>query len=169
MAEINNALYDTLGDRWYTAFDDPVAILRAVNKAKVPWMLARLPKESDVLDVGCGGGLISNALSEAGHHVTGVDLSPSSLAVAARWDRSGKARYLQADAYALPFPSQSFSAVVRARASPGRNSLLQYAQPHLAELARGHQGDGMVRAKHAAPYAPAPPFPHARRTGRALR
>lgn len=35
-----------------------------------------------VLDVGCGGGLLSEALARAGAHVTGIDLSPAMIEVA---------------------------------------------------------------------------------------
>ena len=35
-----------------------------------------------VLDVGCGGGLLSEALAQAGAHVTGIDLAPGMIEVA---------------------------------------------------------------------------------------
>jgi len=35
-----------------------------------------------VLDVGCGGGLLSEALAQAGAQVTGIDMSPDALSVA---------------------------------------------------------------------------------------
>ncbi|MEI8298267.1 MAG: bifunctional 2-polyprenyl-6-hydroxyphenol methylase/3-demethylubiquinol 3-O-methyltransferase UbiG [Pseudomonadota bacterium] len=37
---------------------------------------------AQVLDVGCGGGLLAEALAGRGAHVTGIDLSPSLLSVA---------------------------------------------------------------------------------------
>ncbi len=36
---------------------------------------ARLPPATDVLDAGCGPGLVAEAFLEAGHEVVGVDLS----------------------------------------------------------------------------------------------
>lgn len=109
--EIDNTIYDTYGDRWYTAWDDPVALLRSETRAKLPWILARLPAGAEVLDVGCGGGFVSNALSAAGFAVTGLDCSADSLRVAERWDATRRARYVHGDAYALPFPDASFGAV----------------------------------------------------------
>ncbi|MFU8783750.1 bifunctional 2-polyprenyl-6-hydroxyphenol methylase/3-demethylubiquinol 3-O-methyltransferase UbiG [Aliidiomarina sp.] len=35
-----------------------------------------------ILDVGCGGGLLSEAMAKAGAHVTGIDMSPDALSVA---------------------------------------------------------------------------------------
>lgn len=37
-----------------------------------------------VIDVGCGGGILSEAMARAGAVVTGIDMSPPALAVAAR-------------------------------------------------------------------------------------
>ncbi|MFZ4714941.1 MAG: bifunctional 2-polyprenyl-6-hydroxyphenol methylase/3-demethylubiquinol 3-O-methyltransferase UbiG [Bacteriovoracaceae bacterium] len=110
--EVNNSIYELYGDRWYTAYDDPIALLRAENKVKTPWIASRIKnQESHVLDVGCGGGFLSNALSNLGFLVTGVDLSQESLNVAERFDSTKKVKYLCANAYELPFPDQSFDVV----------------------------------------------------------
>lgn len=114
MEKVNNDIYDTYGDRWYTADDDPVALLRAESKTKTPWILAKIKEhgylnsESRVLDVGCGAGFLSNDLAKNGLHVTGVDLSEKSLAVAHKFDETKTVHYQTADAYKLPFPDQSF-------------------------------------------------------------
>lgn len=109
--EVDNSIYDNYGDQWYTAVDDPIALLRAENKVKAPWILKRLTKNSTILDVGCGAGFLSNELALAGHKVTGVDLSESSLAVAKRFDTTHSVTYQTADAYALPFADASFDVV----------------------------------------------------------
>ena len=44
--------------------------------------VSRIQAGCRVLDVGCGGGLLAEALAGRGAHVTGIDLSPSLLSVA---------------------------------------------------------------------------------------
>lgn len=113
--EIDNSIYDQYGERWYSAYDDPVALLRAENKAKFPWILNKLRTLCDhkgsILDVGCGGGFLSNELARQGYEVTGVDVSPESLKVAERHDLTRSVKYEVADAYKLPYPDESFDAV----------------------------------------------------------
>ena len=116
MNEVNNEIYEAYGERWYTADDDPIALLRAESKAKLPWVLNEIQKldgnqQKNILDVGCGGGFLSNALAQHGYEVTGVDLSEESLRVAKAHDLSGTITYMPADAYHLPFEDQSFDVV----------------------------------------------------------
>lgn len=113
---IDNSIYDGYGDRWYSAYDDPVALLRAESKAKIPWVEKKIKengidKVASLLDVGCGGGFLSNAFAGLGYQVTGIDISNESLVVAARHDPTGTVRYLCGDAYRLPFPDASFEVV----------------------------------------------------------
>ena len=114
-AAVNNAFYDELGDRWYTAQDDPVALLRAESRLRNPWLSEQISRKhgagARVLDMGCGAGFLSNHLAGEGFAVTGLDASPSSLEVAARHDATGKARYVLGDALRLPFADGSFDAV----------------------------------------------------------
>lgn len=112
MAEkINNAIYEDYGDRWYTAYDDPIALLRAENEAKFPWILDRISKKGTLLDVGCGAGFLTNRMAKEGFQVTGVDLSQESLNVAERYDTTKTAKYIKADACHLPFADDSFDVV----------------------------------------------------------
>lgn len=113
---INNAFYDDLREDWYSASDHPVALLRAENAVRTPWICSEIEKrfskkKTSILDVGCGAGLLTNALAIEGHRVTGVDLSASSLQVASRRDTTRSVDYLEANAYCLPFPNHSFDVV----------------------------------------------------------
>lgn len=112
---INNDFYDGLEGDWYTAQDHPIALLRAENAERAPWVEKEIAKNLEgslyILDVGCGGGFLSNHLAHAGHQVTGIDLSENSLKIAKRYDQTGSVSYLQADAYALPFKNAKFDVV----------------------------------------------------------
>ncbi len=112
---IDNAVYDRLGERWYAADDDPIALLRAEARLRNPWIEERIARErgakARVLDVGCGGGFLSNHLARAGFEVTGLDASAEALAVAARHDATGRVGYVRGDGCALPFEPGSFDAV----------------------------------------------------------
>jgi len=113
---INNDIYENLKERWYTAQDDPVALLRAESKTKSIWILDRLNKNrvfpaAKILDVGCGAGFLSNFLAQKGYRVTGADLSPESLKVAAEHDATQSVCYKVANAYGLPYPNESFDVV----------------------------------------------------------
>ena len=108
---INNDFYEELGDGWYTATDHPIALLRAENKVRVPWILSEIGPRKTVLDIGCGAGILTNALAEKGHTVHGIDLSERSLQVAKTRDATQSVVYKQASGYSLPYPAQTFDVV----------------------------------------------------------
>ncbi len=110
---VENAIYDQLGENWYSAKDDPVALLRAESRLRNPWVATLLRDRglNTVLDVGCGGGLLSNFLAFSGFQVTAVDQSLESLEIARRHDETTSVRYIPANALHLPFEKQSFDAV----------------------------------------------------------
>jgi len=113
---VNNDIYFALGEHWYADKDSPVALLRAESKLRNPWIAARLDeafadRPCRVLDVGCGAGFLSNDIALRGRDVTGLDIATDALAVAHAHDTSGRVRYLEGDALALPFEDDSFEAV----------------------------------------------------------
>lgn len=112
-AEINNAIYNQLQDRWYEANDDPVALLRAESKLVAPWIsetASKLLEQKNLymLDMGCGGGFISNKLAKKGHTVKGIDLSPTSLDVAKKYDSTKSVEYSIGDVTQLNFTPNQF-------------------------------------------------------------
>jgi 2-polyprenyl-6-hydroxyphenyl methylase/3-demethylubiquinone-9 3-methyltransferase len=57
--------------------------LQTINPLRIHFIMERLTIPTpEVLDVGCGGGVLSEALARAGAQVTGIDLSQSALEVA---------------------------------------------------------------------------------------
>jgi SAM-dependent methyltransferase len=79
-----------------------------------PWLTdlyTRLPALAAVLDIGCGCGVpVARSLADAGHQVTGVDISDVQIERARRLVPTGT--FLRADATGLDFPADSFDAVV---------------------------------------------------------
>jgi 2-polyprenyl-6-hydroxyphenyl methylase/3-demethylubiquinone-9 3-methyltransferase len=114
---VNNAFYDDLGERWFKAQDDPVALLRAEGEVKNAWVESQLRKRWDpgfpgsnrVLDLGCGAGFLANRLAISGYEALGIDQSFGSLRMARQ--AGGTARFQQGDALRLPFGDRSFNAV----------------------------------------------------------
>ncbi len=111
MKKVNNEFYDDLADQWHTASDHPIALLRAENRLRNPWIASFFPLPAKILDMGCGAGFLTHELVKLGHGVTGIDLSERSLQTAQKFDQTGRVAYLKADATALPFPDTSFDAV----------------------------------------------------------
>lgn len=68
------------------------------------------PKGALFLDAGCGTGLSSRMLNEAGYHVTGLDLSGINIDKARRGENEGL-KFLQASALDMPFADNTFDAV----------------------------------------------------------
>jgi 2-polyprenyl-6-hydroxyphenyl methylase/3-demethylubiquinone-9 3-methyltransferase len=111
--QVNNDFYDLYGERWYTAQDDPVGLLRAESRTLTPWVLAEIRKRCPgkavhVLDIGCGAGFLANELARHGLKVTGIDASKRSLDIARGHDDTGSVVYRSGDALDLEFPDQSF-------------------------------------------------------------
>ncbi|MEQ1663761.1 MAG: class I SAM-dependent methyltransferase [Bdellovibrionales bacterium] len=68
---------------------------------------------SNALDLGCGGGRDAVYLAQNGFTVTGIDLSPEAISIAAHRaaETNLKISWLVANALALPFSNQSFDLV----------------------------------------------------------
>ena len=76
------AKFSELAHRWWDV-NSEFRPLHQINPLRLDWIqtLAAL-KGKQVLDVGCGGGILSDAMARVGAHVTGIDLATKSLKVA---------------------------------------------------------------------------------------
>lgn len=84
---------------------DPAALARLVA-------FADLPTDALVLDAGCGPGLVSRALLDAGCRVVGVDLSAEMIDRArARCPEAGRARFVRGSIYEMD-PGGPFDAAL---------------------------------------------------------
>ncbi|MEE4300844.1 MAG: bifunctional 2-polyprenyl-6-hydroxyphenol methylase/3-demethylubiquinol 3-O-methyltransferase UbiG [Pseudomonadales bacterium] len=75
--------YTRLAERWW---DDSGAMwpIHTLNRLRKDWILERITPVAGkrVLDIGCGGGLLSEAMARAGAEVTGVDVTEKNVEVA---------------------------------------------------------------------------------------
>lgn len=74
--------FDALAARWWDRGGE-FAPLHAINPLRLGWIEERVALAGlRTLDVGCGGGLLAEAMARAGADVTGIDLAEASLSVA---------------------------------------------------------------------------------------
>ena len=68
--------FGALAQRWWDP-EGPQKALHAMNPVRLAYVAGRTTlRDARVLDVGCGGGLLSEALAGEGAVVTAIDLSP---------------------------------------------------------------------------------------------
>ena len=76
------AKFEALASRWW----DPTSEfkpLHDINPLRLNYIDERTPLAGKkVLDVGCGGGLLSEGMAQRGAHVTGIDMGEAPLSVA---------------------------------------------------------------------------------------
>src|SRR5438445_6549655 len=96
--------------------------LSAVTRQSVDALLdaAGVRRGVRLLDVATGAGYVAGAAAERGAEAVGVDFSSAQVDLARR--RYPRVRFEQGDAEALPFPAESFDAVVS-----------NYGMPHFPE------------------------------------
>jgi len=74
--------FNELAHRWWDP-QGPQKALHALNPARLGYVAERTPlRGARVLDVGCGGGLLSEALAGEDAEVTALDLAPDLLKIA---------------------------------------------------------------------------------------
>jgi SAM-dependent methyltransferase len=126
-------------EEWHAWFIQQAGWTRLTRR----WLYreARLAQASDVLEVGCGTGVIAEDLARVGPaRVVGLDIDPAMLTFTTQ--QGSRVTYVQGDAHALPFPDGAFDVVAC------HYLLLWLADPAqgVREMARVARTDGRVLA-----------------------
>ncbi|KAB8030789.1 bifunctional 2-polyprenyl-6-hydroxyphenol methylase/3-demethylubiquinol 3-O-methyltransferase UbiG [Fluviispira multicolorata] len=113
--QINNEIYKYFNNDWYES-NDYIAMLRAESRARNPWIVQKINENikyeyPSILDVGCGGGLLTNELAKHNFKVTGMDIHNEVLHIAKKYNESKNVDYLCGDAHSLPFPNEHFDII----------------------------------------------------------
>lgn len=104
------AKFNSIAQSWWDPQGE-FAPLHAINPLRVQFIEKHIQlKDKQIIDIGCGGGLLSESLSLAGGHVTGLDLAPDSLMIAREHAKINhlKINYIEstAEAYAHEHPGE---------------------------------------------------------------
>jgi len=78
------AKFSALAHRWWDPDSDLFGPLHRINPLRLDWIdeVSGGLAGKDVLDVGCGGGILSESMAARGARVTGIDLGEKALGVA---------------------------------------------------------------------------------------
>ena len=120
MGHRNLDLYSTIGmEGWWDANRGMHKGLHLMNPLRGGFIVGLLSRhgylpDHRILDMGCGGGILTEYLAREGFSVTGIDQSAGALAVARRHAAMMglPVNYLQGDVYNLGFADECFDAVV---------------------------------------------------------
>ncbi len=89
--------FNDIAEKWWD-LEGEIKPLHQINPLRLNFIKERTSlKGKKVLDIGCGGGILTEALSEAGAEVIGIDASPQTIGVAMSHANSvnSKATYLE--------------------------------------------------------------------------
>jgi 2-polyprenyl-6-hydroxyphenyl methylase/3-demethylubiquinone-9 3-methyltransferase len=108
-------IYNTVADRWWSDDIRWVRTLKNLVPGRLAWFDRHIDWQGrDVLDLGCAGGFMAEALARRGAHVTGIDPAADAIDAARAHARESGLRigYDVGVGEALPYESASFDAVV---------------------------------------------------------
>jgi 2-polyprenyl-6-hydroxyphenyl methylase/3-demethylubiquinone-9 3-methyltransferase len=108
-------IYDKVADRWWSDDIRWVCTLKNLVPGRLQWFDRHIDWQGkDVLEIGCAGGFMAEALAHRGARVTGIDPATDAIKAARTHARAGGLRigYDVGVGEALPYENGSFDAVV---------------------------------------------------------
>jgi 2-polyprenyl-6-hydroxyphenyl methylase/3-demethylubiquinone-9 3-methyltransferase len=116
---INNDIYNQEGDRWWHPDFSLNLIKTLLNPFRVGYSkkiighLRIIPEGKSALEVGCGGGILTEEIAGIGFSTSGIDPSVQSIATASEHavENGLKINYINGAGEALPFPDRMFNIV----------------------------------------------------------
>ena len=109
------SIYDNVAAQWWSDEIRWVRTLKNLVPGRLSWMDRQIDwQDQQVLDLGCAGGFMAEALDERGAVVTGIDPAEEAIAAArAHAEQTGrKISYDVGVGENLPYPDHRFDAVV---------------------------------------------------------
>jgi ubiquinone/menaquinone biosynthesis C-methylase UbiE len=119
------------------------APLRNVEKK----LLTSIPKQSRILDVGCGSGRFTIGAAQMGHNVTGIDITPAAITAAAEKAKKlnlGNVNFLVGDMTDIPFRNSEFDYVFCPRFSINAVATFEKRKKAIEEMVRVVKPEGVV-------------------------
>ena len=108
-------IYDDAAAQWWSDEIRWVRTLKNLVPARLRWFDRHIDwQDKTVLDLGCAGGFMAEAMTDRGARVTGIDPAAGAIAAArAHADETGRSiRYDTGTGENLPYPDAAFDAVV---------------------------------------------------------
>ena len=118
-SRIDNNIYNVNGDKWWQPDFSLNLIKTLINPFRVDYakkILGQLKinsNEKNALEVGCGGGILTEEIAKIGFLTTGIDPSEQSLNIAVKHAKESnlKIKYERGTGENLPFQNNSFDVV----------------------------------------------------------
>jgi 2-polyprenyl-6-hydroxyphenyl methylase/3-demethylubiquinone-9 3-methyltransferase len=76
------AKFTELSSHWWDPMGD-LKTLHEINPLRLNWIHEKNPlHDKTIIDIGCGGGILTESMAKLGAHVTGIDMSQGAINVA---------------------------------------------------------------------------------------